>query len=1166
MSTTRETLKSFFNNLGEPGKSKISYALNNDTGTNISLNDENDLSTLDEEGNKKELIEGFIGDYVNFLLKDANNVYYPSKGNQMRPSYVRGNNINTQNSENSIGNKFFVDDSNQLKELNKISLSDYFRDGILNSTNQNFPVDKTGGNEELSGNNLLKNIQGTGLNSTGDILSGNENTEDNNAINLIQDYLKNNNRFSNVSPEVPYTAEDVESRDLNISNEYGNYNKDNFRVSFDQLKKLGASLLSKISGFGENYNKNFSDRISGTTFKKQNSNNYRSSETDSYPQDEAGNKIRRGSGALIDPDTSSYGNTYNPEMQFYGKNKKLHKIHALIAAKSIYLLYENIYATIFDDLTIKSSKTLQEIEKIVEQDLNNASWSDEIYGKAKSLLNLKLDEKRSKYFVRTIYPYKDCVDRGLELSIGPNSSIIEDSIRGPNAPEPIDDLNPTISNSPGFWLAICSNVVRNVEESLQTIENISEEKNDDSILRELMFSISKSPLIRFFNAMATIGDISLRATMGNPLSTPEEDIIKERPFDIDGLEDKPGNRVSKSRMKNGKRVNQLAWSQNTVPSMYILPVNAVRSSLKLDKGPSGPNIVRSMMGSELVENTYLDNNNDGSGSRIPKEVVKVLEDKLEAEYVPFYIQDLRTNEIISFHAFLSSLSDEIRPTFNSEPGYGRMDNVHIYQGTSRSVTCAFTLVSTSREDFDTMWFKINKLTTLFYPQWTQGTLVGNSNIGKFIQPFSQTIGASPIVRLRVGDVIKSNYSKFNFARIFGIGDQGVDIKAKGNLNQILGDQAENIADSAAEIGLRALIASLGSPIQVSNLTSTNIIKNRSPLASKAISSATEQISLLLKNGFVNPLARDPVINQITDPQNNFKTLINPFNGSGYAKSTGNFLSTATGASDEFLDNTGVGSLVLKANVSSGYKLEKTGEKIYFNRPITVQVRRQVQIESLYAKSKTRFRTGYICALTDPSLLGTDLFGEDIKCFHEDIFPLPDAIFANTIFAPGLAALASGPISVASNNAGEALKKLAGNINIGNSNISIANSAVDLVTDLLDTNENRFMLSENNPFTRGFETTMGRGLAGKLGGVTFDWINEQFPWETDYNSRAPIGVKISLTLDVIHDLPPGLDHAGFNRAPLYNVGDIMRGISGDVYNDNGIAGENEYKKNNNIKKG
>ena len=48
MSTTRETLKSFFNKKGEHGKTSISYGLDNETGTNISLNDENDLNRLSE--------------------------------------------------------------------------------------------------------------------------------------------------------------------------------------------------------------------------------------------------------------------------------------------------------------------------------------------------------------------------------------------------------------------------------------------------------------------------------------------------------------------------------------------------------------------------------------------------------------------------------------------------------------------------------------------------------------------------------------------------------------------------------------------------------------------------------------------------------------------------------------------------------------------------------------------------------------------------------------------------------------------------------------------------------------------------------------------------------------------------------------------------------------
>ena len=44
---------------------------------------------------------------------------------------------------------------------------------------------------------------------------------------------------------------------------------------------------------------------------------------------------------------------------------------------------------------------------------------------------------------------------------------------------------------------------------------------------------------------------------------------------------------------------------------------------------------------------------------------------------------------------------------------------------------------------------------------------------KFIQPFSQIPTASPMIRLRVGDVIKSNYSKFGLARLFGLG-QGAE--------------------------------------------------------------------------------------------------------------------------------------------------------------------------------------------------------------------------------------------------------------------------------------------------------------------------------------------------------------------------------------------------------
>jgi hypothetical protein len=38
----------------------------------------------------------------------------------------------------------------------------------------------------------------------------------------------------------------------------------------------------------------------------------------------------------------------------------------------------------------------------------------------------------------------------------------------------------------------------------------------------------------------------------------------------------------------------------------------------------------------------------------------------------------------------------------------------------------------------------------------------------------------------------------------------------------------------------------------------------------------------------------------------------------------------------------------------------------------------------------------------------------------------------------------------------------------------------------------------------------------------------------------------------------MDHAGFNRAPLYNVGEVMRHVAGDPHDDDGLGSEFAYK--------
>ena len=70
--------------------------------------------------------------------------------------------------------------------------------------------------------------------------------------------------------------------------------------------------------------------------------------------------------------------------------------------------------------------------------------------------------------------------------------------------------------------------------------------------------------------------------------------------------------------------------------------------------------------------------------------------------------------------------------------------------------------------------------------------------------------------------------------------------------------------------------------------------------------------------------------------------------------------------------------------------------------------------------------------------------------------------------------------------------------------------------------------------------------------------EDGSWELDYNSRAPKLVKITFGFAPVHDITPGIDHSGFNTAPIYNVGDIMKETSGDPWASKGSLGARSLK--------
>ena len=331
-------------------------------------------------------------------------------------------------------------------------------------------------------------------------------------------------------------------------------------------------------------------------------------------------------------------------------------------------------------------------------------------------------------------------------------------------------------------------------------------------------------------------------------------------------------------------------------------------------------------------------------------------------------------------------------------------------------------------------------------------------------------------------------------------------------------------------------------------------------------------SNFLVNGFANPLAVDGIIQQLRDPNlygentgiASFKTRpkSNKLSPSAAAREVNNSDYYGLGNKADGIkggynpmggDKFSLKMMYLKPNTIRGYyspgEDDNGGKRYLVPRRLKVRIIEKVK----GVKPLKENVIGYRVKVVDknaPDDIALGNTGNELIVQHSDIYPDPKNMFISSVM--GLSLFASDPTGLID----FAASSLATERSL---NLGIPNEAIDFVRFLYASDTSRFMRPELNPIVRAYETTKGRGLAGTLGRVQFKWLDESFPWETDHNARAPLGVTISLTLNVIHDIPPGLDHTGFNRAPLYNVGGIMKEVSGDVYSDDGAQSEFNFRK-------
>ena len=212
--------------------------------------------------------------------------------------------------------------------------------------------------------------------------------------------------------------------------------------------------------------------------------------------------------------------------------------------------------------------------------------------------------------------------------------------------------------------------------------------------------------------------------------------------------------------------------------------------------------------------------------------------------------------------------------------------------------------------------------------------------------------------------------------------------------------------------------------------------------------------------------------------------------------------------------------------------------VRFNRPVRCMIleRMEESIDKSSASNNMRkTRTVYKVVCTDLGAPFKYLLKGHFYINHSDIIADPAFIF-NIAMLPALSlrGALNAAVEAVTNEAATAAGVPADTVNLNVSDTS------------------QFFNSDDNPIVKAFNSSRGRGLAGFVRRLTIKHIDGSTTWETDWNSRAPKFVKVEIGFNPIHDIQPGLDSQGFNRAPVYNVGRSMEYIAGDPYDDNGHA--------------
>lgn len=742
---------------------------------------------------------------------------------------------------------------------------------------------------------------------------------------------------------------------------------------------------------------------------------------------------------LINPAADSWGTMNNVQDQYAGiSNFGMQLLAvALLVALSLVIALMTLLFSVSSTTPLKKEDDLKRPPLgAFRVDAGSGNYSS-VMGIVSAIMSGQFNFWRLLGMSPTQHAISKCIPVGALAFFGVNDTDVTSATMAFAA---AGKATSSVTQSPGYYAVMARSVNRSFLLIGDSFVNLGKAFGSGLVagikqLFEVIDVLRNSKFMRAVNVFAQLGDRSLMKDTELPAFDGTSIGTGLRHFgELDWSSNTDA--ISKNRLNvlpNGKIDGRtLAWTTYRAPDLLIMPSglsNVLRTGRNLNVPSMLPTIPVDAGGTTTggLKNGGTYCTVDG---RIPTDLREKIEDSLESEYVPFYIHDVRTNEIVSFHAFLASLTDGFTASYDSSDGIGRVESIKAYKSTQRKISFSFFIVATSERDFDSMWLKVNKLTTLVYPQFGEGRKIVSGD-GKYVMtaPFSQKIVASPLVRVRIGDLIKSNYSKFNLARLFGYTYNGSMFDNK-------------VAPKGKETGLGTI-----EDVEKEARNAVLVVGNKFTTSSRL----TRQV---------------------------FKKTVS-LTGGGESVPTEQWITLPSG-------------LVLSVKeVNSDGTFDCVVEKAVGEDALNVM---PAQIQNLKLYSGDAGAT-------------LNIVGKVYNFSSHELDPAPSTT-----------------------------KKIEEWwTSHGSANISDYTNAVrDFMSD---------EPGKGNVIARSFRSSGGKGLAGFIEQMDFEWLDGK-TWsiydgtpDKKLGRRAPKMCKVNVSFSPIHDITPGLDHVGGNRAPIYPVGPL-----------------------------